>query len=106
MRGPGRYRTGEVELRARLDRGLAQNEMKAKPDLPERVRLNEGLGIGWASLRVLALQVFSLQTSMFGDSSQHAGPEFFAIMEGKHEIGPRFSRERAMRAALSLLIPA
>ena len=81
---------------------MAQNEMKAKTAPPERVRSMEGLGVTVPR----ALQVFRFQTRMFGDSSQHAWPKFFAVMEGEHKVGPCFSGKGAMRPGLALLIPA
>ena len=81
---------------------MAQNEMKAKPALPERVRSMEGLGITVPG----ALQVFRFQTSVLGDSSQHAWPKFFAVMESEYKVGPCFSGKGAMRPGLALLIPA
>ena len=81
---------------------MAQNEMKAKAALPERVRSMEGLGVTVPA----ALQVFRFQTRVLGDTSQHAWPKFFAIMESEHKVGPCFSGKSAVRPCLALLIPA
>ena len=76
--------------------------MKAKPARPERVRSMEGLGVTVSR----ALQVLRFQARVLGDSSQHAWPKFFAVMEGEHKVGPCFSSKGAMRPRLALLIPA
>ena len=39
--------------------GLAQNEMKAKPALPERVRSMEGLGAGGATALALTAETLA-----------------------------------------------
>ena len=62
----------------------------------------EGLGVTVPG----ALQVFRFQARELGDSSQHAWPKFFAVMEGEHKVGPFFSGKGAMRPRLALLIPA
>ena len=51
------------------------------------------------------LKVFRFQARVLADSSQHAWPEFFAVMEGEHKVGPCFSGKGAMRPRLALLIP-
>jgi hypothetical protein len=61
-------------------------------------------GLGHAAAR--QLQVFWAQTGVLGNSRQHAGAKFLAVMERKHEICPALTCQRAMRARLALELPA
>ena len=70
--------------------------------MPGRVRLMGELGATAPG----PLEVFRFQARELGDSSQHAWPKFFAVMEGEHKVGPCFSGKGAMRPGLALLIPA
>jgi len=52
------------------------------------------------------LQVLRLKTGVLGDSRKHTGSDFFAIVECKHKIAPAFTRQRPVRAGLTLRSPA
>ena len=51
-------------------------------------------------------EVFWPETCALRDPSQHSGPDFFIVVECKHEIGPPIAGHRAMRAGLSLDRPS
>jgi hypothetical protein len=61
-------------------------------------------GLGHAATR--PLQVLWAQPGMLGDARQDAWPKFLAIMKREHEVRPTFTCQRAMRARLSLELPA
>ena len=59
-----------------------------------------------ASAIASKLQIFRPQARVLGYACQHARSEFFTIVEGEHEIGPPLTRQGAVRAGLSLELPA
>ncbi len=40
------------------------------------------------------LKIFGSESGMFCNARQHARPNFFAVMEGKHEIRPTGTLQR------------
>ena len=43
---------------------------------------------------------------MFGNTGEHFGPDFFAVVKRKHKIGPAFTSHGAVRADLPFDVPA
>jgi len=51
-------------------------------------------------------EIFGTEAGALRDSRQHAGADFFAIVECEDNIGPTFSGQCAVGSGLSLELPA
>ena len=54
----------------------------------------------------MTLQIFGAKAGTLGNSREHAGPDFFAIVGGEDHIWPTFSGQCAVGSGLSLELPA
>jgi hypothetical protein len=54
----------------------------------------------------VTLEIFGTKAGALRDSREHAGPDFFAIVEGEDHIWPTFSGLCAVGSGLSLKLPA
>jgi hypothetical protein len=52
------------------------------------------------------LEIFWAEAGPAGGSGEHAGPQFLVIMKREDEVGPALPSKRAVRAGLSLDLPA
>lgn len=51
-------------------------------------------------------QVLRFQTGVFGNPREHSRPDFFAVVESEHKIGPALTRESLVETGLGLDLPS
>lgn len=52
------------------------------------------------------LEIFGRKPGVLRDPRQHLRPDFFAVMEGEHEIGPVVAAQSSVRTGLPIDRPA
>jgi hypothetical protein len=70
------------------------------PSLPRAVSFSRLLG------GFVTLEIFGTKAGALCNSREHAGADFFAIVEGEDNIWPTLSGQRAVGSGLSLELPA